>query len=99
MAYGTATIPKVYKIFGPGNQYVTYAKQLVQKDGTAIDMPAGPSEVAVLADESANASFVAADLLSQAEHGKDSQAILVTTSEHLAIETEAAVKQQLDELP
>jgi histidinol dehydrogenase len=69
MAYGTATIPKVYKIFGPGNQYVTCAKQLVQKDGVSIDMPAGPSEVAVLADETADASFVAADLLSQAEHG------------------------------
>jgi histidinol dehydrogenase len=83
MAYGTATIPKVYKIFGPGNQYVTAAKMLVQRDGIAIDMPAGPSEVAVLADESAEASFVAADLLSQAEHGPDSQVILVTTSETL----------------
>ena len=99
MAYGTATIPKVYKIFGPGNQYVTYAKQLVQKDGTAIDMPAGPSEVAVLADESANASFVAADLLSQAEHGKDSQAILVTTSETLATDTKAEIERQLSVLP
>src|SRR6187431_2732861 len=78
MAYGTETIPAVSKIFGPGNQYVTCAKQLVQQDGLAIDMPAGPSEVAVYADGSANAAFVAADLLSQAEHGPDSQVILVT---------------------
>jgi histidinol dehydrogenase len=99
MAYGTATIPKVYKIFGPGNQYVTCAKQLVQKDGVAIDMPAGPSEVAVLADETANASFVAADLLSQAEHGNDSQAILVTTSEKLAAETKVEIDRQLTVLP
>ncbi|WP_018614461.1 histidinol dehydrogenase [Segetibacter koreensis] len=99
MAYGTATIPKVYKIFGPGNRYVTYAKQLVQKDGIAIDMPAGPSEVAVLADETANASFVAADLLSQAEHGNDSQAILVTTSEILATDTKAEIEKQLAVLP
>ena len=81
MAYGTETIPQVYKIFGPGNQYVTCAKQLVQKDGIAIDMPAGPSEVCVMADDTANASFVAADLLSQAEHGVDSQVLLVSTSE------------------
>ncbi len=99
MAYGTATIPKVYKIFGPGNQYVTSAKQLVQKDGVAIDMPAGPSEVAVLADESANASFVAADLLSQAEHGSDSQAILVTASETLVADTKAEIEKQLSALP
>jgi histidinol dehydrogenase len=99
MAYGTASIPKVYKIFGPGNQYVTAAKQLVQKDGTAIDMPAGPSEVAVLADETANASFVAADLLSQAEHGNDSQAILVTTSDTLAVDTKAEIEKQLSVLP
>lgn len=99
MAYGTATIPKVYKIFGPGNQYVTCAKQLVQKDGVAIDMPAGPSEVAVLADETANASFVAADLLSQAEHGNDSQAILVTTSVKLADETKVEIDRQLAVLP
>ncbi len=99
LAYGTATIPKVYKIFGPGNQYVTYAKQLAQKDGIAIDMPAGPSEVAVLADESANASFVAADLLSQAEHGNDSQAILVTPSETLAIDTKVEIEKQLSVLP
>ncbi len=76
MAYGTATIPAVYKIFGPGNQYVNCAKQLVQLDGIAIDMPAGPSEVCVLADESCNPSFVAADLLSQAEHGTDSQVLV-----------------------
>lgn len=99
MAYGTASIPKVYKIFGPGNQYVTYAKQLVQKDGTAIDMPAGPSEVAVLADETAKASFVAADLLSQAEHGSDSQALLVTTSETLATDTKIEIEKQLSVLP
>lgn len=99
MAYGTATIPKVYKIFGPGNQYVTYAKQLVQKDGIAIDMPAGPSEVAVLADESANAAFVASDLLSQAEHGSDSQAILVTTSESLVTDTKVEIEKQLAVLP
>ncbi|MCW3110764.1 MAG: hisD [Segetibacter sp.] len=99
MAYGTATIPKVYKIFGPGNQYVTCAKQLVQKDGVAIDMPAGPSEVAVLADETAIASFVAADLLSQAEHGNDSQAILVTTSATLATDTKVEIDRQLAVLP
>ena len=80
MAYGTESIPKVYKIFGPGNQYVTAAKQLVSLRDVAIDMPAGPSEVEVLADESANPVFVAADLLSQAEHGVDSQAVLITTS-------------------
>ena len=78
MSYGTASIPRVYKIFGPGNQYVTCAKQLVQKEGIAIDLPAGPSEVAVYGDETANPSFVAADLLSQAEHGIDSQVLLVT---------------------
>ena len=83
MAYGTESIPNVYKIFGPGNQYVTAAKQLVSLRDVAIDMPAGPSEVEVLADESANPIFVAADLLSQAEHGTDSQAVLVTTSEKL----------------
>jgi histidinol dehydrogenase len=99
MAYGTATIPRVYKIFGPGNQYVTCAKQLVQKDGVAIDMPAGPSEVAVLADDTADASFVAADLLSQAEHGNDSQSILVTTSAKLAAETKVEIERQLTSLP
>lgn len=99
MAYGTASIPKVYKIFGPGNQYVTCAKQLVQKDGVAIDMPAGPSEVAVLADETANAKFIAADILSQAEHGNDSQGILVTTSEKLAKDTKVEIDTQLIVLP
>jgi histidinol dehydrogenase len=99
MAYGTDTIPRVFKIFGPGNQYVTCAKQLVQRDGVAIDMPAGPSEVAVLADDTANAAFVAADLLSQAEHGNDSQAILVTTSEALATGTKVEVERQLALLP
>ncbi len=88
MAYGTESIPKVYKIFGPGNQYVTAAKQLVSLRDVAIDMPAGPSEVEVLADESANPVFVAADLLSQAEHGVDSQAMLITTSEKLQTEVD-----------
>jgi histidinol dehydrogenase len=99
MAYGTANIPAVYKIFGPGNQYVTAAKQLVQMQGIAIDMPAGPSEVCVLADESADASFVAADLLSQAEHGIDSQVLLVSTSENFVEETLKEVEKQLGELP
>lgn len=99
MAYGTATIPQVYKIFGPGNQYVTCAKQLVQKDGVAIDMPAGPSEVCVMADETANASFVAADLLSQAEHGVDSQVLLVSTSEQLINDILIETQNQLDVLP
>lgn len=98
MAYGSESVPKVYKIFGPGNQYVTCAKQLVQQDGIAIDMPAGPSEVCVLADDSANAVFVAADILSQAEHGVDSQVILVTTSEHLVIGVEKEIQKQSDEL-
>ncbi len=98
MAYGTESVPKVYKIFGPGNQYVTCAKQLVQKDGVAIDMPAGPSEVAVLADESANAAFVAADLLSQAEHGADSQSILITTSQQLAADVQQQIALQLKPL-
>src|SRR5215203_4204680 len=99
MAYGTETIPAVYKIFGPGNQYVTAAKQLVQMQGIAIDMPAGPSEVCVLADESSNASFVASDLLSQAEHGADSQVLLVSTSEKLVQQVKAEVGKQLTELP
>lgn len=99
MAYGTATISQVYKIFGPGNQYVTCAKQLVQKDGVAIDMPAGPSEVCVMADETANASFVAADLLSQAEHGVDSQVLLVSTSEQLINDVMIETQNQLDVLP
>ena len=95
MAYGTESIPKVYKIFGPGNQSVTAAKQLVSLRDVAIDMPAGPSEVEVLADESANPVFVAADLLSQAEHGVDSQAMLVTTSEKLQTEVVYEVERQL----
>jgi histidinol dehydrogenase len=99
MAYGTESIPKVYKIFGPGNQYVTAAKQLVSLKDVAIDMPAGPSEVEVLADSSANPKFVAADLLSQAEHGTDSQAILITTDEKLADEVVVEVEKQLAELP
>ncbi|MHA4809829.1 histidinol dehydrogenase [Flavitalea flava] len=99
MAYGTATIPNVYKIFGPGNQYVTCAKQLVQKDGLAIDMPAGPSEVAVYADETAYPAFVAADLLSQAEHGADSQVILVSSSRSLIDFVLAEIDKQLAELP
>jgi histidinol dehydrogenase len=99
MAYGTASVPKVYKILGPGNQYVTCAKQLVQQEGVAIDMPAGPSEVCVLADETANPAYVAADLLSQAEHGVDSQVLLVTTSEALIDETTVELGRQLDSLP
>ena len=99
MAYGTESIPKVYKIFGPGNQYVTAAKQLVSLRDVAIDMPAGPSEVEVLADETANAAFVAADLISQAEHGVDSQAILITTSNELLQAVYSEVEKQLSELP
>ena len=99
MAYGTETVPRVYKIFGPGNQYVTCAKQLIQQEGIAIDMPAGPSEVCVMADETANASFVAADLLSQAEHGVDSQVVLVTTSEKMIEEVQDALQKQLTVLP
>lgn len=99
MAYGTDTVPKVYKIFGPGNQYVTAAKQCVSLRDVAIDMPAGPSEVEVIADETANASFVAADLLSQAEHGADSQAICITSSERVADEVLKEVEKQVAELP
>lgn len=99
MAYGTESVPKVYKIFGPGNQYVTAAKQLVGQREVAIDMPAGPSEVEVLADETANPVFVAADLLSQAEHGVDSQAVLVTTSKQLIGEVMKEVERQLERLP
>jgi histidinol dehydrogenase len=99
MAYGTKSIPKVFKIFGPGNQYVTAAKQLIQKEGIAIDMPAGPSEVLVIADETAVPEFVAADLLSQAEHGADSQVILLTTSEEVAEKVQLCIKEQLKELP
>ena len=99
MAYGTESIPKVYKIFGPGNQYVTAAKQLVSLRDVAIDMPAGPSEVEVLADATANPVFVAADLLSQAEHGVDSQAVLITTSKELQQAVKDEVERQLDLLP
>ena len=99
MAYGTESVPKVYKIFGPGNQYVTAAKQLVSLRDVAIDMPAGPSEVEVLADETANPVFVAADLLSQAEHRVDSQAMLITTSEALQQAVKEEVERQLELLP
>jgi histidinol dehydrogenase len=99
MAYGTESIPAVSKIFGPGNQYVTCAKQLVQQDGLAIDMPAGPSEVAVYADESANAAFVAADLLSQAEHGSDSQVMLVSCSQAVINSIEQEINKQVQALP
>lgn len=99
MAYGTETIPAVYKIFGPGNQYVTAAKQLVQMQGVAIDMPAGPSEVCVLADESSDASFVASDLLSQAEHGPDSQVLLVSTKLSVVNKVQEEIKRQLEQLP
>lgn len=99
MAYGTETVPSVYKIFGPGNQYVTCAKQLVQQEGTAIDMPAGPSEVCVLADASADPSFVAADLLSQAEHGADSQVLLVSTDNGLIDTVIQELSVQLEQLP
>ncbi len=99
MAYGTETIPKVFKIFGPGNQYVTQAKQIVQQQAVAIDMPAGPSEVLVIADETAIPEYVAADLLSQAEHGPDSQVILITTSAAFATATTAAIEKQLQDLP
>lgn len=99
MAYGTESVPKVYKIFGPGNQYVTCAKQLVNREGTAIDMPAGPSEVAVLADESCVPAFVAADLLSQAEHGVDSQVLLVSTDREVIAATQREIEKQLADLP
>ena len=99
MAYGTESIPKVYKIFGPGNQYVTKAKQLITEDGVAIDMPAGPSEVLVMADETATPSFVAADLLSQAEHGEDSQVILVLSNEAQAKPIQVEIEKQLALLP
>ena len=99
MAYGTESVPKVFKIFGPGNQYVMAAKQQVSLDEVAIDMPAGPSEVCVLADDTANAEFVAADLLSQAEHGIDSQVLFITTSEAKLNEVQAEVERQLQQLP
>jgi histidinol dehydrogenase len=98
MAFGTETVPQVYKIFGPGNQFVTAAKQIISQTGTAIDMPAGPSEVAILADESSIPAFVAADLLSQAEHGADSQVLLVTTSEKVVAETNLELEKQLANL-
>ena len=99
MAYGTESVPKVYKIFGPGNQYVMAAKQQVSLNDAAIDMPAGPSEVCVIADDSSNAEFVAADLLSQAEHGIDSQVLLITTSEEKMLEVEKQISLQLNDLP
>jgi len=99
MAYGAGAIPRVYKIFGPGNQYVTCAKQLVQHDGTAIDMPAGPSEVAVYADETARPAFIAADLLSQAEHGPDSQVLLVGSPGLDITAVQQEIAAQLDRLP
>ena len=99
MAYGTETVPCVYKIFGPGNQYVTAAKQIIAREGVAIDMPAGPSEVAVLADDSSNPEFIASDLLSQAEHGADSQVLLISTSEKIIDETLQQIDMQINTLP
>ena len=99
MTFGTESVPKVYKIFGPGNQYVTVAKQIATKHGVAIDMPAGPSELLVVADDTANAAFVASDLLSQAEHGPDSQVILVSTSKKLLAAVEEEVATQIKKLP
>ena len=99
MAYGTATVPKVFKIFGPGNQYVTAAKQLIQQQGVAIDMPAGPSEVCVYADETAVPAFVAADLLSQAEHGPDSQVLLIASNKNIVEQVQLEIEQQLANLP
>ena len=99
LAYGTASVPKVYKIFGPGNQYVTAAKQMIQQEGVAIDMPAGPSEVCVYADETSIASFVAADLLSQAEHGVDSQVILIANSIEIVEQVQKELDMQLVSLP
>ena len=99
LAFGTETVPRVYKIFGPGNQFVTEAKQQITKFGVAIDMPAGPSEIAVLADETCVPAFVAADLLSQAEHGVDSQVLLITTSENVISKTLAEIEKQLADLP
>ena len=99
MAYGTATVPKVFKIFGPGNQYVTAAKQLIQQQGVAIDMPAGPSEVCVYADETAVPAFVAADLLSQAEHGADSQVVLIASHKNIIEQVQLEIELQLANLP
>jgi histidinol dehydrogenase len=99
LALGTSSVPKVYKIFGPGNQYVTAAKMFANRLGIAIDMPAGPSEVAVFADATANPDFIAADLLSQAEHGKDSQVVLVTTDKELVEKVQLSLETQLAVLP
>jgi histidinol dehydrogenase len=99
MAYGTESVPKVYKIFGPGNQYVTKAKEMVQQDGISIDMPAGPSEVLIIADETAKSEFIAADLLAQAEHGVDSQVIMLTDNKELIKLVKAEVEKQLQLLP
>jgi histidinol dehydrogenase len=99
MAYGTESVPQVSKIFGPGNQYVTKAKQIVSQQGIAIDMPAGPSEVLVIADEAANPAYVAADLLSQAEHGADSQVVLVSTTQTILSKVQVEVTKQLAALP
>jgi histidinol dehydrogenase len=99
MSYGTESIPKVFKIFGPGNQYVTCAKQLIQNENVAIDMPAGPSELLIIADNTAVPEFVAADLLSQAEHGPDSQVVLATTSEIVAEKIQSTMTEQIKNLP
>ena len=99
MAFGTESIPQVYKIFGPGNQFVTKAKELIQQEGVAIDMPAGPSEVLIIADETCIPAFVAADLLSQAEHGPDSQVVLVSNDEDVLEQTEKELLIQLDLIP
>jgi histidinol dehydrogenase len=99
MAYGTETIPAVYKIFGPGNQYVTMAKQIVSRDKVAIDMPAGPSELAIIADATSNPAFIASDLLSQAEHGPDSQVLLITESADLIAQVQLEIKDQMTALP
>lgn len=99
MAYGTTSIPQVYKIFGPGNQFVTKAKEMVQLSGTAIDMPAGPSELLIIADESCQPNFVAADLLSQAEHGADSQVVLLSNSERIIQEVQQELRVQVNKLP
>ena len=98
MTFGTSSIPKVSKIFGPGNQYVTVAKQLATKFGVAIDMPAGPSELLIMADKNANPAFIASDLLSQAEHGVDSQVVLVSTDENILLETENQIRIQSENL-
>ncbi|GAL77695.1 histidinol dehydrogenase [Algibacter lectus] len=99
LTFGTESIPQVYKIFGPGNQFVTVAKQLATKHGVAIDMPAGPSELLVVADKSANAAYIASDLLSQAEHGTDSQVILVSTSKDIIEKVSNEIEKQLEVLP